>query len=311
MRRPASLRRFGLEAPPCRHYSCRVHERDYLPLLELALQEDLGDLGDVTSQAVTPEGVQSATLWSKDTGILAGEQVFAAVFPRIDARMRVSFRVHDGARLEPGLAVATVEGPTHSLLSGERTALNFLSFLSGIATATGAAVQAARESGQAVILDTRKTLPGWRALSKYAVTVGGGRNHRQGLYDMVLIKDNHVEAAGSVTEAVRRARQRWGDRFVIEVECRTAAEVEEALATGARMILLDNMDAGAIAAEVRHIAGRAEVEASGNMTLQRIPAVSAAGVDFISVGTLTHSVRSFDFSLKTDTAGSVRPGRGG
>jgi nicotinate-nucleotide pyrophosphorylase (carboxylating) len=284
-----------------------MQKRDYLPLLELALREDLGDLGDVTSEAVTPDGEQSATLWSKDTGVLAGEEVFAAVFRRIDPSTRVEFSVHDGARLEPGQAVAAVRGKTRSILSAERTGLNFLSFLSGIATATNAAVAKARESGRAVILDTRKTLPGWRALSKYAVTLGGGRNHRQGLYDMVLIKDNHVDAAGSVAEAVRRARERWGERFAIEVECRTPAEVDEALAAGVRMIMLDNMDASAIAREVGRIGGRATVEASGSMGLDRIPAASAAGVDFISVGALTHSVRSFDFSLKMDAGATPGP----
>lgn len=287
-----------------------MQERDYLPLLELAVREDLGDLGDVTSQAVTPNGEQAATLWSKDTGILAGEEVFAAVFRRIDPATRVQFSVHDGARLVPGQAVASVRGKTIPVLSGERTALNFLSFLSGIATATGASMAKARETGRAVILDTRKTLPGWRALSKYAVTVGGGRNHRQGLYDMVLIKDNHVDAAGSVTEAVRRARGRWGERFPIEVECRTGAEVEEALAAGVSMIMLDNMDATAVAREVQRIGGRATVEASGSMDLATIPAVSAAGVDFISVGGLTHSVHSFDFSLKADAGDRGRAARG-
>jgi len=288
-----------------------MRERDYLPLLDLALGEDLGELGDVTSLAIMPDGQRTATLWSKDTGILAGEEVFAAVFRRIDPQTRVEFSVHDGAHLSPGQAVASVRGASRVLFSGERTSLNFLSFLTGIATATRAAVETARQSGHAVILDTRKTLPGWRALSKYAVTVGGGRNHRQGLYDMVLIKDNHVEAAGSVTEAVRRARARWGDRFAIEVECRTSAEVREALAAGVRMIMLDNMDAAAMAQEVRRVGGRATVEASGTMTRERIPAASAAGVDFISMGALTHSVRAFDFSLKADAAAPARPARGG
>jgi nicotinate-nucleotide pyrophosphorylase (carboxylating) len=150
-----------------------------------------------------------------------------------------------------------------------------------------------------LILDTRKTLPGWRALSKYAVTVGGGKNHRQGLFDMVLIKDNHVDTAGSVSEAVRRVRARWGDRFPIEVECRNTAEVEEALAAGVKMILLDNMTPARMSDEVSRIHGRATVEASGNMSRETIPEASASGVDFISVGSLTHSVRSFDFSLKT------------
>jgi nicotinate-nucleotide pyrophosphorylase (carboxylating) len=273
-------------------------ESDYLPLLQLALREDLGEKGDITSQAVTPEGEASATLWSKDTGVLAGEEVFAAVFRAIDPKTRVAFAVHDGALLDNSQKVAEVKGRALSLLSGERTSLNFISYLSGIATATRSLVELSRASGRAVILDTRKTLPGWRALSKYAVTVGGGRNHRQGLYDMVLIKDNHVDRAGSVAEAVRRVRARWGTQFPVEVECRSAAEVDEALAEGVPLIMLDNMGAEEIRREVEKIAGRAQVEASGTMTPDRIPAVSAAGVDFISVGAITHSVRSFDFSLK-------------
>ena len=227
-----------------------------------------------------------------------GEEVFAAVFRAIDPDVRVRFALHDGALLDTGQRVAEVTGRALSVLSGERTSLNFISFLSGIATATRALVVQARAAGNAVILDTRKTLPGWRALSKYAVTVGGGRNHRQGLYDMVLIKDNHVDSAGSIAEAVRRVRARWGTRFAVEVECRSAAEVNDALAAGVDMIMLDNMDAEEIGREVQRIAGRAKVEASGTMTPERIPAVSAAGVDFISVGAITHSVRSFDFSLK-------------
>jgi nicotinate-nucleotide pyrophosphorylase (carboxylating) len=275
-----------------------MRESDYLPLLQLALSEDLGELGDVTSQAVVPEEERSATLWSKDIGVLAGEEVFTAVFRAIDSGTRVEFAVHDGALLEKGQRVAEVRGKALTILSGERTGLNFISFLSGIATATRSFVEGARVSGHAVILDTRKTLPGWRALSKYAVTVGGGSNHRQALYDMVLIKDNHVDSAGSVDEAVRLVRQKWGKRFRIEVECRSTAEVTEALAAGVDMIMLDNMDAEAMGREVRRIAGRVKVEASGTMTLDRVPAVSAAGVDFISVGAMTHSVKSFDFSLK-------------
>jgi nicotinate-nucleotide pyrophosphorylase (carboxylating) len=273
-------------------------EADYLPILQLALHEDLGDQGDVTTLAVSPDGHSEAALWSKDSGVLAGEEVFAAVFRAIDPTTSVVFELHDGALLEKGQRVATVSGRTVSVLSGERTALNFISFLSGIATATRAVVDHARSTGHAVILDTRKTLPGWRALSKYAVTVGGGRNHRMGLFDMVLIKDNHVDSAGSVTEAVRRVRTRWGKQFSIEVECRTSAEVNDALAAGVDMIMLDNMQADEIKAEVKRVGGRAKVEASGNMTFERIPGVSAAGVDFISVGAVTHSVRSFDFSLK-------------
>ena len=275
-------------------------ESDYLPLITLALREDLGDLGDITSQAVVPDGQGAATLWSKDTGVLAGEAVFSAVFRAVDPEVKVSFSMHDGAPLRKGDRVASARGKTSSLLSGERTALNFISFLSGIATTTASLAALARDSGHAIIMDTRKTLPGWRALSKYAVAVGGGRNHRQGLYDMVLIKDNHIDSAGSIAAAVRRVRDKWGTRFTVEVECRTDAEVEDAIDAGADIIMLDNMDPDRMREEVRRIAGRAKVEASGTMTPAKIPAASAAGVDFISVGALTHSVRSFDFSLKID-----------
>jgi len=275
-----------------------VRESDYLPLIELALREDLGDLGDVTSQAIVPDGERSAILWSKDDGVLAGAEVFAAVFRTVDPGVRTTFAKQDGASLARGDRVAVVEGRSLALLSGERTALNFISFLSGMATATRELVTLARSAGKAAIVDTRKTLPGWRALSKHAVSVGGGQNHRQGLYDMILVKDNHVDSAGSVAEAVRRVRERWGKRFRIEVECRDGREVTDALAAGVDLIMLDNMDTECMREETRRIAGRATVEASGNMTRERIPAVSAAGVDWISVGALTHSVRSFDFSLK-------------
>ena len=277
-----------------------MRQSDYLPLIELALREDLGELGDVTSQAVVPDGERSATLWSKDAGVMAGEEIFTAVFHAVDPGVRVAFALHDGARLVRGDRLASVDGKAISLLSAERTAINFIGYLSGIATAAGDLAALARGSGAAIILDTRKTLPGWRALSKYAVTVGGGQNHRQGLYDMVLIKDNHVDSAGSVAAAVAKVRERWGSRFPVEVECRNTREVEDALAAGVTLIMLDNMDPDAMREEVRRIGGRAKVEASGNMTREKIPAVSATGVDFISVGALTHSVRSFDFSLTVD-----------
>lgn len=276
-----------------------MRESDYMPLVTLALREDLGELGDVTSQAVIPEDARgTAVLWSKDTGVLAGAEVFSAVFRALDPGVSVEFFRKDGDVLSRGDRIASVTGRLQSLLSGERTALNFICFLSGIASAARELAGLAAASGRAAILDTRKTLPGWRALSKYAVTAGGGRNHRQGLYDMILIKDNHIDSAGSLSAAVRKARERWGKRFPIEAECRTSAEVDTALEAGVDVIMLDNMDVEAMRREVGRIAGRAKVEASGNMDSDRIPAVSAAGVDYISVGALTHSVRSFDFSLK-------------
>jgi nicotinate-nucleotide pyrophosphorylase (carboxylating) len=210
----------------------------------------------------------------------------------------VRFFAHDGARLAKGDRVAEVRGRAGSLLSGERIALNFISHLSGIATEARALSDLAASTGTAVILDTRKTLPGWRALAKYAVRVGGARNHRMGLYDMVLVKDNHVDAAGSVKEAVSRVRARWGTRFAVEVEARTLAEAREAVEAGADVVMLDNMDLPLLREAVALVAGRAKVEASGNMGRDRIAEASAAGVDFISVGGLTHSVKAFDFSLK-------------
>jgi len=277
-----------------------MRESDYLPLIELAIAEDLGVDGDVTSQAVIPEGERAAVLWSKDQGVLAGEEVFAAVFRRIDPSVTVTFLLHDGARLAKGDRVAEVHGRTLSLLSGERIALNFICHLSGIATEARALADLAASTGKAVILDTRKTLPGWRVLAKYAAKVGGARNHRMGLHDMVLVKDNHVDAAGSVRAAVDRVRARWGTRFAVEIEARTLDEVREAVAAGADTVMLDNMDDATMREAVALVAGRAKVEASGNMTRERIPAVSATGVDFISVGGLTHSVKAFDFSLKIE-----------
>ena len=275
-----------------------MQESDYRPLIELAIAEDLGNEGDVTSLAVIPEGERNAVLWSKDQGVLAGEEVFAAVFRRIDPSVAVTFLVYDGARLAKGDRVAEVRGRALSLLSGERIALNFISHLSGIASEARALSDLAASTGKAVILDTRKTLPGWRALAKYAARVGGARNHRMGLYDMVLVKDNHVDAAGSVAAAVARVRARWGTRFPVEVEARTLAEVREAVDAGADTVMLDNMDEPLMREAVALVAGRAKTEASGNMTRERIPGVSATGVDFISVGGLTHSVKAFDFSLK-------------
>ena len=277
---------------------------DYRPLVQLALREDLGDRGDVTTSAVFSDEVSQAVLSSKDHGILAGEDVFWAVFAEVDSHVVVEFGHHDGEALEPGDKVATVHGKISSILTGERIAINFISLLSGIATSAGEFVESAACGGNTIVLDTRKTIPGYRNLSKYAVRTGGAKNHRTGLFDMVMLKDNHIDFAGSISEAVRRVRQRWSDEFRIEVECRSLAEVEEALECGVDVIMLDNMDVTLVerAVSLRDRAGgaRAELEASGNMNLETVRTMSGAGVDFVSVGSLTHSVRSFDFSLKTD-----------
>lgn len=285
-------------------------------LVAAALAEDLGEEGDVTTTAIFGEERGSARLMSKDKGILAGAELFTEVFRQVDPEVAVHFTCDDGTPLSEGDVVARIEGRTVSLLSGERVALNFLSYLSGIATATHRYVEAlggapadrpslslgvAEEpTASPAVLDTRKTLPGYRVLAKYAVRVGGGRNHRMGLHDMVLIKDNHIDFAGSIKTAVERIRRRWGERFVVEVECRSLPEVDDALAAGVDIIMLDNMDRRTIDRAVSAIAGRAKVEISGNMDLEKIAALRGAGVDYISVGRLTHSVMAFDFSLKTE-----------
>jgi len=273
---------------------------DYMPLVEAAFAEDLGDAGDVTSLATVPDESCDAFLLSKDEGVLAGAEVFSAVFRRSDPALSVEFSVRDGAEVRPGDRIATVRGKARPVLSAERTALNFIGYLSGIASAAHRLSAAARAAGGVVVLDTRKTLPGYRALAKYAVAVGGGRNHRRGLYDMVLVKNNHIDAAGSVARAVERVRALWGARFPVEVECRDMAEVDQALEAGADVVMLDNMDAAAMKAAVERIGGRAAVEASGNMDAAKLAAAAAAGVGFVSVGALTHSVRCFDFSLRID-----------
>lgn len=280
---------------------------DYLPLLRLALREDLGDRGDVTTDAIFSGEVSSAVLLSKDTGVLAGAEIFIAVYEELDHDVSVIFHKRDGDSLQPGETVALVKGPVASILAGERVAINFLSFLSGIAGGTKRFVEAAAAGGRAVILDTRKTLPGYRMLSKYAVRAGGGRNHRNGLYDMVLIKDNHIDFSGSITRAVERVRSKWGGEYRIEVECRTTEEVKEALACAVDVIMLDNMDEKSVreAVSLRKASNRLEsagvkFEASGNMDLKTAGIMSGTGVDYISVGSLTHSVKCFDFSLRTE-----------
>jgi nicotinate-nucleotide pyrophosphorylase (carboxylating) len=266
-------------------------------LIAMALLEDFGAAGDVTSAAVFGGETGRAVLLSKDSGVLAGAEVFTAVFRAVDPGVRVAFSVVDGALLKPGDEVAGLEGKIRSLLGGERTALNFLSFLSGIATKTRRFVDEAGRQGNTLVLDTRKTLPGYRLLSKYAVRVGGGRNHRLGLYDMALVKDNHSDAAGSLTAAVERVRRRWHDKFRIETECRNLDEVRQALELGVDNIMLDNMGPELIAEAIALIRGRIPVEISGKVRLPDLARLASLGAQYISVGSLTHSVEAFDFSL--------------
>jgi nicotinate-nucleotide pyrophosphorylase (carboxylating) len=273
-----------------------MREQDYIPLIDRALAEDLGGLGDVTSEPLEDYPAQ-ARLLSKAPGVLAGAEVFTAVFQRVDPTVSVRFLKRDGDTVTPPEEVAEVRGPVKSLLKGERSALNLLCYLSGIATETRRFEEAA--GGSFAIL------PGFRALAKEAVAIGGGRNHRMGLHDMVLVKDNHVDSAGSVSRAVELVRARWGERFTVEVECRTLAEVEEAIAAGADIVMLDNMDTPTIRRAVALVAGRAEIEASGNMTIERVRELRDTGVDFVSVGRLTHSVEALDLSLKIRPRGAA------
>lgn len=266
-------------------------------LLELALLEDLGEKGDVTSRAIFKDDMSAAALKSKDEGVLAGLEYFIKVFQRVDPSLQIHSLKNDGDLITVGETIAIIKGKTVSILEAERTAINFLSFLSGIATETRAHVEAMDGKGKCVILDTRKTLPGYRRLSKYAVLQGQGKNHRMGLYDMVMIKDNHIDAAGSIHQAVTKVRDKWGNRFRIEVETRSLQEVEEALAEGVDVIMLDNMSPEEVVAAVQRADGRVLFEASGNMDMEKVKEYAPLGIDYISIGKITHSVKAFDFSL--------------
>lgn len=274
-------------------------------LIDLAFAEDLGSAGDVTSLACVPAGARAeARVVAKQDGVIAGLGPFVRVFGRFDDDVSVRPRVMDGDAVSVGDVVITVSGSARSLLIGERTALNFLQRLSGVATKTRQMVDALKAHPQVRLVDTRKTTPGWRALEKAAVRAGGGHNHRAGLYDAVMIKENHIAASGGITEAVKRARLQSHHLMGIEVETTNLDEVQEALKAGADTIMLDNFDdeltqrAVSVIHEHSQSAGRPVViEASGNMTLERLPAVAALGVDVISVGGLTHSAAALDLSL--------------
>lgn len=262
-----------------------------------ALTEDLGLAGDVTSQAIMPENLLGeAVIVAKQPGVVAGLFVAEAVFHALDADTDFDARVEDGDEVEPDQIVARLSGNLLSILSCERVALNFLAHLSGIATVTREYVLVAARHG-AAIKDTRKTTPGLRPLEKYAVLVGGGTNHRFGLYDAVLIKDNHIAAAGGIAKAVELVRENLEEALPIEVETETLEQVEEALRVGADIIMLDNMEVAEITAAVALIDGRAEVEVSGGVTMDNLALKAAAGPDFISVGAITQSAPAFDFSL--------------
>ncbi len=269
-------------------------------LVRAALAEDLGDAGDITSLSVIPHNATASVIMrARQKGICAGMAFAETSFRLRDPAAEIEHFINDGDPIEAGTDVMAVTGNARALLSGERVALNFMGHLCGIATETAEMVAAIAGSA-ARICDTRKTLPGLRAAEKYAVRTGGGVNHRFGLYDAVLIKDNHIAVAGSITEALNRARDYVGHMAAIEIEVDTLAQLDEALAAGARIVLLDNMTPDQLSEAVRLNKGRAQLEASGRVSLETVRAIAQTGVDYISVGRLTHSAPCLDLGLDID-----------
>lgn len=266
-------------------------------IIERALREDIGS-GDVTTDAICePDQVGRAVIRTKEPCVVAGVPIAQMVFETLDSQLRFASRVRDGDRLNAGQIIAELDGRLRTILTGERIALNFLQRLSGIATATARYVEAVRDFS-VKILDTRKTAPGLRIFDKYAVRVGGGQNHRMGLYDGVLIKTNHIRAAGGIAKAIERARRSAPTTLRIEVEVKNLKELQEALDAGADIIMLDNMSLEEIRQAVKIAHGRALLEASGGVNLENVREIAATGVDFISVGALTHSVKAIDMHLE-------------
>ena len=269
-------------------------------LVDLALSEDLDERGDVTTNSVIPESLNvKAILLAKESLVCAGLPVAEQVFKKLDPAVQFTAKVKDGDACEKGTVMAEITGPARPILIGERTALNFLQRLCGVATMSNRYQSLAGDRMH--VLDTRKTTPGWRNLEKYAVAMGGAHNHRIGLFDRVMLKDNHrelagLEGAGGILRSVERARAMYPD-LEVEVEIDSLEELAEALESKAEYILLDNMSTADMAEAVRITAGRAKLEASGNVTIARIEEIAASGVDFVSSGALTHSVKSSDISL--------------
>ena len=272
-----------------------VLDEPLLHSVRTALVEDIGS-GDITAALIPPEQTAHATVICREPAVLCGMAWFDAVFAELDTAIKVEWQVRDGERLQAGQQLCALSGPARHILSGERTALNFLQTLSGTATL-------ARRYADAVadlpvrILDTRKTIPGLRLAQKYAVRIGGCDNHRIGLYDGILITENHIAAAGSIREAVQMAR-RTNPATLIEVEVETTEQLTAAIAAGADRLLLDNFSTAAMAAAVQRVAGRAQLEASGGITLENLRETALTGVDFISTGTLTKNIQAIDLSMR-------------
>lgn len=272
-----------------------------IDLIKLALKEDIGR-GDITTQMLIPVGKQTkAVIMTKEAGVICGLTVAAEVFRQVDRRIKFSAKVEDGAIVKQGTVVARLSGPARGILTAERVALNFLQHLSGIATLTllyKLKLQTSNFKTNVILLDTRKTIPGLRLLEKYAVGIGGGVNHRMGLYDAILIKDNHLKIAGGVKRALEGIRRQRAKKMV-EVEAKTIKEVKEAVKGGADRVLLDNMNTKLLKQAVR-LCQKAGIktEASGGITLSNVAEIAATGVDYISVGALTHSAKALDINLR-------------
>ena len=262
-----------------------------------AIREDINYIDVTTDYLISDDSISTARYVAKDSGILCGIDIALRVFTLLDDKTKFDVRLHDGDKVEKGDIIATITGKTKVLLKGERTALNLLQHLSGIATMTNKLVRLV-DGTNASIADTRKTLPGLRSLQKYAVTVGGGKNHRYNLSDCAMLKDTHLDAYGSITNAVNALREKLGHTVMIEVETGSLDEVREALNAGADIIMLDNMDCDTMSEAVEIVSGKAKLEASGNVTENTIADIAKTGVDIISVGAITHSVKAFDISMK-------------
>ena len=274
-----------------------IQKKDVKKLIELGLKEDIGR-GDITSSAIFSRHDESrALIISKGHGYLCGTLMVQYVYEFIDKEVVVERLMEDGSEILPGIEIIRISGPTISVLTGERTALNFLQRMTGIATKTAGVVTMLKGS-RIAILDTRKTLPGYRLLDKYAVKTGGGTNHRMGLYDMVMIKDNHIRRAGGIARAMQIIRNRYGSRYTVEVETSNLDEVREALSSQADIIMLDNMSRSQMESAIQLINKSAKIEISGNIDEDRISSLKDLSVDYISMGSLTHSVQAFDLSMR-------------
>lgn len=268
-------------------------------IIKRALTEDINYIDVTTDYLIDDELTSSARYVSKDDGILCGIEIAMRVFELLDSSIKYEILIHDGQKVKKGDIIAVIHGRVKTLLKGERTALNLVQHLSGIATQTNKCVELVKGT-KASVADTRKTLPGLRSLQKYAVTVGGGKNHRYNLSDCAMLKDTHLDAYGSITNAVNELRKHLGHTVKIEVETTNLDEVKEALEVGAELIMLDNMSCEQMAEAVKICDGKAMLEASGNVTEETIRSIAETGVDIISIGALTHSVKCFDISMKMD-----------